>query len=835
MNIQLVKQGLGSRQNTAFGKLRPALPRQIVAGFAATLLVWAVWLPSIRAAERLTGHVLSWGQQMLPLVSPNTRFNAIAAGYRHNIAIKQDGTVVAWGENDYGKAIVPSGLSGVTAVAGGISHSLALKQDGTVVAWGEANVPSGLSNVVAIAAGGYHSLALKQDGTLVGWGDNSFGCVTAPSGLSGVRAIATGDLWFSLALKQDGTVLAWGYNGDGETNVPSGLSGVIAIAAGSGHSLALKQDGTVVAWGKNDFGQTDVPPALSGSRVVAVAAGSRHSLALKQDGTVVAWGYNPPSGNPTDVPVGLNGVIAVAARGDHNLALKQDGTLVAWGDNAYGDVMVPTDLGGVIALAGPSLALKQDGTVLGLSTDTPRGLSGVTGIATSGSHSLALKQDRTVVAWGYNGQGQTNVPGGLTAVIAIAAGASHSLALKQDGTVVAWGENDSGQTNVPRGLSGVTAIAGGSDYSLALKQDGTVLAWGTIWNGQNRVPATVPSDLSGVIAIAAGADHSLAIKRDGTVLAWGNNQHGQTNVPPELSRGEVVAIAAGWEHSLALKRDGTVVAWGAGAPGRPWNPAVGDYGQSTVAPGLVRVGTISGGWSSSLVLVYGPLAPTIFIPPQTQTAEEGSSVGLRVGVDGFPPLSYQWFFNETNGLSGGTNSYLDFLSVRPSQAGAYAVAISNMFGVVTSASASLSVIAPVPERTVPALNLTGELGSSLHLSFADGLNLDATWQELDAVTLTTTPQICFDLSAPLSPARFYRAWQTNLPSALPSLELRWATEISLTGAIGSHVRIDYINQFGPTDAWVTLDTVTLTNTSQLYYDLSMFRRPTRLYRLVPVP
>jgi hypothetical protein len=42
-------------------------------------------------------------------------------------------------------------------------------------------------------------------------------------------------------------------------------------------------------------------------------------------------------------------------------------------------------------------------------------------------------------------------------------------------------------------------------------------------------------------------------------------------------------------------------------------------------------------------------------------------------------------------------------------------------------------------------------------------------------------------------------------------------------------------QLGPTDAWVTLDTVTLTNSPQLYFDLTMFRQPTRLYRLVAAP
>jgi hypothetical protein len=69
---------------------------------------------------------------------------------------------------------------------------------------------------------------------------------------------------------------------------------------------------------------------------------------------------------------------------------------------------------------------------------------------------------------------------------------------------------------------------------------------------------------------------------------------------------------------------------------------------------------------------------------------------------------------------------------------------------------------------------------------------------------------------------------------IPALSmLGMATAITLTGDIGHSVRVDYINRFGPTDAWVTLDTVTLTNTTQLYFDVSAPGQPQRLYRLVP--
>ena len=78
--------------------------------------------------------------------------------------LTQGGTVVAWGGNSEGQTTVPAGLSGVVALAAGGFHTVALKQDGTVVAWGsdgQTTVPAGLSGVVAIAAGGSHTVALK--------------------------------------------------------------------------------------------------------------------------------------------------------------------------------------------------------------------------------------------------------------------------------------------------------------------------------------------------------------------------------------------------------------------------------------------------------------------------------------------------------------------------------------------------------------------------------------------------------------------------------------------------------------------------------------------------
>jgi len=184
---------------------------------------------------------------------------AIAAGPAHSLAIKSNGTVVAWGANDTGQTNVPPGLNNVVAIAAGggaqrlcpipnyqVGFSLALKNDGTVIGWGATSVPVGLNNIVAIAAGYKHALALKNDGTVVAWGTNSVGQMNVPPGLSNVIAIAAGSL-HSLALKNDGTVVAWGHGFWGSTNVPNGLSNVVAIAGGYYHNLAITASWPLIA------------------------------------------------------------------------------------------------------------------------------------------------------------------------------------------------------------------------------------------------------------------------------------------------------------------------------------------------------------------------------------------------------------------------------------------------------------------------------------------------------------------------------------------------------------------------------------------------------------
>jgi hypothetical protein len=238
------------------------------------------------------------------------------------------------------------------------------------------------------------------------------------------------------------------------------------------------------------------------------------------------------------------------------------------------------------------------------------------------------------------------------------------------------------------------------------------------------------------------------------------------------------------------------------------------------------------GWGTT----YGGRPTALWLPslsPRAQTAEVGSAVEFRVTA-GSGPVGYRWYFNGTT-LLDCTNSVLQLASAQFSQAGTYTVVVTNAAGAVTSPPATLSVIAPVDRRIVPALTLIGQPGTSLNLDFTAALGPAASWTTFDHVPLSAVSQWYFDLSSPVSHQGFYRAWQSG-GGTPPALGLHFVPALSLTGAIGSSVRVDYINQFGPIDAWVTnRATITLTNTTQRYFDTSAIGQPPRLWRLVQVP
>jgi alpha-tubulin suppressor-like RCC1 family protein len=297
-------------------------------------------------------------------------------GEMHNVALKSDGTVWCWGYNAYGQlgngttndawTPVQTGLgstpplTNVVRLGGRPYFTLAAKSDGTIWAWGMNQFGQMGNGTVNSLSGPQVTVPVQVSYSSPGGAINSPLQVTC-----GYRAGA--------ALTTNGTFWTWGTGSHGELGQGStttsyypaqipGLTNITAISCGWFHVLALKSDGTVWAWGNNPSGElgdgttinrSSPVQVLNVSNIVAVSGGDDHSSALAADGTVWKWGLNDLGelGNGTTNAVanalpakiltdcfgnGFSNVVMVAARDYHNIAVKADGSVWMWGANDQG-------------------------------------------------------------------------------------------------------------------------------------------------------------------------------------------------------------------------------------------------------------------------------------------------------------------------------------------------------------------------------------------------------------------------------------------------------------------------------------------------------------------
>lgn len=359
----------------------------------------------------------AWSFTTEGLISPSDadQWAAVATGEAHTVAIREDGTLWAWGCNssgqlgdgeggdethDYDRSSpiqVGQGADWDIVSAGRLS-TLAIRRNGTLWAWGLGKLGDGESTRrrapvqigsrdgwMSASPGQLYSftVALREDGTLWGWGDNMSSLLGDPAIIEQSLVpipIGDDDDWEMLdagkdhvtAVKADGTLWAWGCNihgqiGDGLGGDPADDHQVSApaqvgsdddwyfVSNGNQYSLAIREDGSLWAWGHNNFGQLG-------------------------DGTQISRNIPVRAGNAT-------GWKTASAGWDHSAGVKEDGTLWTWGANSYGQL--------------------GDGTTTGRFSPEQVGTGKRWVDAASGKYyTVALQDDGTLWAWGINEHGQ---------------------------------------------------------------------------------------------------------------------------------------------------------------------------------------------------------------------------------------------------------------------------------------------------------------------------------------------------------------------------------------------------------------------------------------------
>ncbi len=482
-------------------------------------------------------------------------------------------------------------------------------------------------------------------------------------------------------------------------------------------SLAVQADGKILVAGqfstlggqsRTGVGRLNADGTLD-ARFNPGANASALSLAVQADGAILAGGYFTKLGGQSRNYIGR---------------LNADGTLdtsfnPGAGGGAFPQVLslaVQADgkvlVGGAFTeLAGQSRTnigrLNADGT---LDTSFNPGTDGEV-------NCLAVQADGMLLVGGgftmLGGQSRTNI-GRLNADGTLDTsfnpgtdGHVNSLALQGDGTILVGGQFRTlgGQSRICIGRLNADGTldtsfnpgAGAVVYALAEQADGKILVGGffSTLAGQSR-------NCIGRLNNTEPATQSLTF--DGSTLAW---MRGGTS--PEVWRTtfEYLLNGASWTNLGAGSR----------IPGGWQLTGLVLPANTTFRARGYTVGGVdnASGWFAETII--GPLV--ISEHPASLTNNAGTNAEFTVYAGGSGPLSYQWRNDGANladggNVSGAASANLSLSDVLHSDEAGYSVVISNAYGSVTSAVATLTVIDPVIIAQ-PAGQI-GILGDSITLS-----------------------------------------------------------------------------------------------------------------------
>ena len=270
-----------------------------------------------------------------------TSWLSVASGNYSTYAIKTDGTLWAWGNSQFGQLGLgnttnyssPKQVGSLTnwsffAECGDYS-SIALKTDGTLWSWGQNNQGQlglgnttyysspkqigALTNWSKICRGGNFTLAVKTDGTLWAWGYNAYGALgqsnttnySSPKQIGALTTWTTpgGSAYSSYAITNSGAFYSWGNGTNGELGSGANVSRSSPVQVGAltnwsklpsssnVNMMAIKTDGTLWGWGQNSSGQLGFNNVTRYSSPVQVGSLTTWNLVVMGDNFTIGLLY----------------------------------------------------------------------------------------------------------------------------------------------------------------------------------------------------------------------------------------------------------------------------------------------------------------------------------------------------------------------------------------------------------------------------------------------------------------------------------------------------------------------------------------------------------------
>jgi alpha-tubulin suppressor-like RCC1 family protein len=553
-------------------------------------------------------------------ISQDNKWIDVFLGEYHTLGLKNDGTLWAWGSNQYGQCGTDAWGSYISnpsqiqsdnnweSIATSNQTSYGIKRDGTLWAWGKndfgqvndsSNVKIKLpvkvgndNNWKSVKGGHDRVFAIKKDGSLWTWGKNTGGLLGLGNSIERV------------SITQIGNSTDWNK----------------ILSVGQECTFAKKNDQKIWGWGDNTNKLIDslapnllpTPVQLSyPDNIVKMENKTRDTYFLNEKGEISLWGISKVKSISNGKKqyyfnqIGTqNNWTDISTNYSHSLALNSNNQLFVWG------------------VSNSSHSLKGDGSLINvMKYPTLTVANDIYKFNANYSSTLIIKNDRTLWGWGNNqsfvlGANALGFPvltqsGSSNQWKDVSSAYHHTLAIDNFGNLYSWGLNYNGECGQGNSNPAYANIIGngfkvaktGMRFSGAIKNDGSLWMWGINSEGQlgdgttlNKNSLTRIGNENNWKDIMLGLNFTIALKEDGSLWAWGNNLGGTLGIgnvqgnyftaPQRIGNDNNWKSISVGNSTLALKTDGSLWGWGPS-----FNGVLGNGSLSYYTYNPVRIGT----------------------------------------------------------------------------------------------------------------------------------------------------------------------------------------------------------------------------------------------------